>query len=264
MSGRERRFRVDTIVADAAGLLDPGAAVHRHLRVLRAVAGDVVFLFDGRGAEARAEIDAIDERGVRLRAIQPLDRAVESPLELCLVQAVPARATRMEGIVRQVTELGVQRIVPLLAERSQAMGGAAAQRRKAERWRRIADAAAEQSGRTRVPRIDEPCTLAQLDWSSLPRPLLIADPGAGGKPAELENLPERLAAATAGAGSAARRAPSAASVMVGPEGGWSGDEVEAARQHGATAIAIGPRVLRADSAGVVAVTLLQYLWGDLS
>jgi 16S rRNA (uracil1498-N3)-methyltransferase len=265
VSGRERRFRVDSIVPDGAGLLDPGAAVHRHLRVLRAAAGDTVLLFDGRGGEARAEIATIDEHRVCLRAVQPVERAVESPLELCLVQALPARAVRMETIVRQVTELGVQRIVPVLAQRSQAKAGGAAQRRRAERWRRIADAAAEQCGRTRVPRIEDPCALAQLHWGSLPRPLLIADPGAvpgtsaieapgGGAPDGTAKHPPGWSAATA---------PPAATVMVGPEGGWAAEEVDAARVHGAAPLGLGPRVLRTDSAGVVAVTLLQARWGDL-
>lgn len=257
-----RRFRVDSVEPGDDGLLDPGAAVHRHLRVLRAAVGEAVLLFDGRGGEVRAEIATIDDDGARLRVIESVRREVESPLDTCLVQAVPVRAARMETIVRQLTELGVQRIVPVLAQRSQqANTKETARARKAERWQRIADSAAEQCGRTRVPRIDSPCPFDQLAWDTLPAPLLIADPGAPGAP----GAPGGTRSPEAGNPlSVARdRAPRAATVMIGPEGGWTEAEVEAARAHGATPLQLGPRVLRADSAGVVAIALLQYLWGDL-
>jgi len=243
-----RRFRVDAIAPDASGVLDPGAAVHRHLRVLRAEPGFVVHLFDGRGVEVEAEIVAIDDDSTTLRVVSELLSEVESALDICLVQAIPVRSARMDTIVRQVTELGVQRIVPVIAERSQpAKGRPAPRERKAERWRRIAGSAAEQSRRSRVPRIDSPCPVTDVDWGSLPQPIFIAHRETIGAVAPLEDGTAELGA----------------TVMVGPEGGWTDGELEIAAAAGAQMLRLGPRMLRADTAGVVTITLLQYLWGDL-
>jgi 16S rRNA (uracil1498-N3)-methyltransferase len=248
----QRRFRVATVEPGADGTLDPSAEVQRHLSVLRAAVGDVVFLFDGDGAEVRAEVVTRSDGEYALRVLGRERRDIESPLDTCLVQAIPARMTRMETIVRQVTELGVQRVVPVLALRSQpGKANPAALERKVGRWRRVADAAAEQSGRNRVPLIDSPCAFSDIAWETLPQPLYITDPVA------TEPASDALAAIGTEAGTG-----DAATVMVGPEGGWTDDEIETARTHGAAALRLGPRVLRADTAGVVAVTLLQYLWGD--
>lgn len=238
-----RRFRVDSVEPDAAGLIDLGAVRH-HLEVVRAGVGDVVYLFDGRGAEIEAEISAFGASGVSATVRTRVTKKSESDLECWLVQALPARPARMDSIVRQVTELGVDRIVPVVAERSQqTKAKAAAMQRRAERWGRIAEAAAEQSRRTRVPEVEMPCAFGELEWDRLPRPIFIADPGAG----SVAGVP----------------VPGAVSVLVGPEGGWTQSEVDAALAAGAESIGLGPRVLRADTAGVVAVTLFQALWGDL-
>ena len=239
-----RRFRVGKLAPDDDGLLRAEPGVHRHLRVLRSTPGEVVCLFDGAGAEVEAEIVTIDERGTLLRLLGPLLRRVESELDSCLVQAVPARSSRMETIVRQATELGVRRVVPVIAERSQqARASTAALERRAERWRRVADAAAEQSQRIRVPLIDSPVPFTGVPWPSLPRPLFIAD-------AETRASDDSPPAA-------------AVTVLVGPEGGWTPGEIESAVAEGARRLYLGPRVLRSDTAGAVALALFQYRWGDL-
>lgn len=254
-SGSSRRFRVDSFDTGEDGLLDPGAGVHRHLEVLRLGAGEVIHLFDGRGTEMRAELVSIDGSAARLRLLETIERTVESPLETCLVQALPVRGVRIETIVRQSTELGVGRIVPVRARHSpQGKARPSAVRRKAERWQRIATSAAEQCGRTCVPRVEEPVGFGDLPWESLPRPLFIANPTADREGWSRDRDAARVADDTEGAG---------ASVMVGPEGGWTSEELESARRRGAVELWLGPRVLRSDSAGVVALTLLQYLRGDL-
>lgn len=238
-----RRFRVDSVEPDAAGLIDLGAVRH-HLEVLRAAVGDVVYLFDGRGTEVEAEIRAFDTSGVSAAVRTRVTYESESDLECWLVQALPARPARMDSIVRQVTELGVDRIVPVVAERSQqTKASVTAMQRRTERWGRIAEAAAEQSRRTRVPDIEVPCAFGELEWECLPRPIFIADPGAS----PVARDPAQVAI----------------SVLVGPEGGWTQPEVSTALAAGAQSFGLGPRVLRSDTAGVVAVTLFQALWGDL-
>ncbi len=253
-----RRFRVGSIDADEAGELRVDADVHRHLQVLRLQPGAVVHLFDGRGGEVEAQITDLGDAGASLRLVRLLERRVESSLDSCLVQAVPARAARMETIVRQVTEVGVRRIVPVIAERSQQKRVTpAALERRAERWRRVADAAAEQSGRTRVPVVDSPAALEKLSWEGLPRPLFIAEVGA----AEAATLSGTRAPAVAEID--AEPAADAVTVLIGPEGGWSPGEIETAVEQSARMLSLGPRVLRADTAGTVALSLFQYLWGDL-
>jgi len=260
MSGSERarrRFRVERLEAAKDGFLEISGGPVRHLEVLRAEPGDTVFVFDGRGREVEAELVEIGAHRARLALRREVERAIESPLQCCLVQAVPARVPRMDTIVRQVTELGVDRIVPVFAERSQhPKGQDKGAERKAERWRRIADAATEQSHRRRVPQIDPPCRFADLPWPTLPQPIFIGDPGAPGEAGSADTD-------AAGAGGADPESPAAASVLIGPEGGWSDAERGTAVSHGAVAIGLGPRVLRADTAGVVALVILQQLWGDL-
>jgi 16S rRNA (uracil1498-N3)-methyltransferase len=256
-----RRFRVANLEAGAAGVVELGAAVVRHLRVLRAAPGDRVRLFDGEGREVEAELVELADHAARARILGAGAAArTESPLRCWLVQALPVRQARMDTIVRQITELGVSRIVPVIAERSQGGRlGVAALQRRTDRWRRIADAAAEQCGRARVPQIDAPCRYDDLDWEGLPRPLFIATP----EPAEpAAAAADRTTIAATGAAGATGAA--AVTLMVGPEGGWSDAELATAAGREALPIGLGPRILRADTASVVAVALLQHRLGDLS
>ena len=239
-----RRFRINSVEPDASGHIDLSTA-RRHLEVLRAGLGDVVYLFDGRGTEVEAEIKVFDEYGTVAIVRKQVTNESESDLECWLVQAIPIRIARMDTIIRQVTELGVHRVVPGVAERSQqAKAKLATMQRRANRWSRIAEAAAEQSCRTQVPKIDVPCGFDDLDWGCLPRPMFIADPEAG----SVGRVPVLRIV----------------SLLVGPEGGWTEREVNSALAEGAHPFGLGPRVLRADTAGVVAITLFQALWGDLS
>ena len=253
-----RRFRVASLDAGVAGVVELGAAVVRHLRVLRAVPGDRVRLFDGEGREVEAEVVELADQAGRARILGAEAAArTESPLRCWLVQALPVRQARMDTIVRQITELGVSRVVPVIAARSQGGRlGVVALQRRTDRWRRIADAAAEQCGRARVPQIDAPCRYDDLDWDGLPRPLFIATP----EPAEpAAAAADRTTIAATGAAGVA-----AVTLMVGPEGGWSDAELATAAGRGALPIGLGPRILRADTASVVAVALLQHRLGDLS
>jgi len=241
-----RRLRIDGLKDGVEFVTVDGASL-KHLLVLRAEPGDQVFLFDGCGREVEAEILEINPSAARLEVLRTVAGTTESPLDCWLIQALPVRLPRMDTIVRQVTELGVTHIVPVSAERSQVRAGDSGLAKKTERWRRIADAAAEQSRRQRVPAIDEPCKVTSLPWAELPELVLLLDPGAEGVAWDR--------ALSSPAGSVA--------VMVGPEGGWSSAEVTAAVDHGAVPVGMGPRILRADTAGVVAVALLQRILGDL-
>jgi len=235
---------MNSVKPDANGHIDL-STIRQHLEVVRVGVGDLIYLFDGRGMEVEAEISVFDGRAALASVHKQVTRDTESPLECWLIQAIPVRIARMDTIVRQVTELGVYRVVPVFAERSQqANAKPAATRRRADRWGRIAEAAAEQSCRTHVPEIDAPCAFDDLDWECFPRPMFIAEPG---KP-PVPRVP----------------VTSAVSLLIGPEGGWAEREISAALSSGAQPFGLGSRVLRADTAGVVAMTVFQSLWGDLN
>lgn len=239
------RFRVapGTLCVGSVAL---SADEARHMRVRRLRPGDRVRLFDGRGREADARIEAIGAEGARAGVERVESARGESPLQVVLVQAVPVKLPRMDDVVRLATELGVSEIQPVLAERSQLPGGGReAVDRRLERWRRIAGSAAKQCGRGRVPEVASAVPVADLDPAELPEPRYLLQPDAA------DTLPSRL------------EADSGLTLLVGPEGGWSSVEVERFASFGVRPVRFGPRVLRADSAGAAILAVVQYLAGDL-
>lgn len=210
-----------------------------HLRtVLRVREGDLVEAFDGEGEGALAEIVRIAGDVVEILVLERTGAERESPLALTLAVAL-SRAAKLDWVVEKATELGVSAIVPFTAERSIAGG------ERVERWRRVADAAAAQSGRVRTPRIEGvlafPEAIAAARGSELR--LLLWERSATPLPREA-------------------RARSVF-VMTGPEGGFSADEARLAMDAGFHAIGLGPRILRAETAAIVAASTAQLLWGDL-
>jgi 16S rRNA (uracil1498-N3)-methyltransferase len=152
----------------------------------------------------------------------------------------------MAWLVQKATELGVARIVPITAERVVARPGAARGEERRARWERIARAAVKQSRRAIAPVVEAPRRLADL-LAETPGPdtIWLCLPGAPSPAAAGPPPPARLL------------------ILVGPEGGFSAPEVEAARAAGARPVGLGPRTLRSESAGLVAVVLAQHLFGDL-
>lgn len=216
---------------------------HRHLaRVLRIAVGADVVIFDGRGAEIDGRVVAVDGRKVTL-ALGARRRLPPPPVLITLLQVVP-RGERMDLVVQKTTELGVARIVPVLAERSVALPPA----RRSGRWQTIAEEAARQSGRAEVPEVSLPLPLAQAL-------AIAASCGTRLLPWEEERtLPLRRALGGA--------APTVA-LLVGPEGGLALTEVEQARAAGFVTVSLGPRILRAETAAMVAVALVQAAAGGL-
>lgn len=224
-----------------------GGDAHRHLaRVLRARPGDLLTLFDGAGTEVEAEVTRVGARetelalGARRSGIQ-----VDPTRAITLLVAIP-RGERMDLVVQKVTELGAARLVPLVAGRSVARPVPGTSRQA--RWDKIAREAARQSGRADAPVIDEPCPLVRaLADPGLPARRLALWEGSPGRPLRgaLEGPPERTA------------------LLVGPEGGLAPDEVTAAEAAGWSAVGLGPRVLRVETAAIVAVALAQAAMGGL-
>ena len=240
------RFLAESLDAEAriARLSEDEA---RHLaQVLRLAAGDEVAVFDGAGREFRARIERVARDGVELRLLEECAAAPEPAVSLTLAQAV-IKGEKMDDLVRDATMMGVTAIEPLVTEHTAAH---MKEGRAPERWRRIAIASAKQCRRAVVPAIGVgtkfPDWLAQ-DHAELR--VLLVEPSAA-----IEGHP----ASTLGG-----NRPASASLLVGPEGGWSAGEIEAAVGAGCVPITLGRRTLRADAVAVVAIGVLQFLWGDL-
>ena len=240
------RFHVALALGpDAVGAVVelPAAVAHHAVRVLRLAEGRALALFDGRGGECAATLLHAGKRGasVRIDRFDPVER--ESALGVTLAQAVIAN-DRMDHAVRKATELGASALQPVLTARSAPHPAGEAAERRRHHWQQVAVAACEQCGRNRVPRVALALPLAQ--W-------LAAWRGSGLVLAPEAN--ESLSTLAQPAGPLA--------LLVGPEGGFAPDEVAAAEHAGWRAVGLGPRVLRADTAGPAALAAMQALWGDV-
>lgn len=221
----------------------PDAAVRHAVQVLRLRSGAPLTLFNGTGGEFEAVLDAASKRAatVRVGAHRAVER--ESTLALTLAQCV-SKAERMDYTLQKAVELGVQRIVPLLSSRSVVKLDAQRWEKKQEHWQGVVIAACEQCGRNRLPELQPVQTLSS--WLAASEGLrLVLAPGA-------KQTLRKLPAATA------------ASLLVGPEGGLSEDEIDEALRQGCAPVGLGPRVLRTETAGVAALAAMQALWGDLT
>lgn len=242
------RFFVPEFVPEIGALVPlPPAAAHHALRVLRLRAGEPVVVFDGRGGEWRGVLEPVgrDAARVRLETFDPVSR--ELPFAVTVGQAI-LPAERMDWAIQKAVELGAAHLVPLLTARTQT--GSALERgaRKQAHWQQVAVAAAQQCGRTRVPEVELP--RRWRDWIEEARKAhaearywLLAP---GGVPLS------RLSA------------PSSASVilLIGPEGGWSAEELGEAERLGIERVGLGPRILRSETAAAAALAMMQALWGE--
>jgi 16S rRNA (uracil1498-N3)-methyltransferase len=212
----------------------------RHLRTLRLGRGDRLLVFDEAGEEHEVRLERVGGHAAEAIVLASRRPARECPLELTLAPAL-LKGTKMDLVVEKATELGVRRIVPLVSRH--AIGASV----RLARWRRVALAAAKQSGRTQVPEIEPPAALGALVRHPWPGLRLLAWEGERERP--LVALPA---------------VASAVVVAVGPEGGFADEEVAEARAHGFVTLTLAPRVLRAETAAIIATALCLHRWGDLS
>ena len=223
----------------------PDSAAYHVARVLRLRAGAPLTVFDGSGDDYRCEIVAVEGEHVRVRVGVRAAGLRESPLRITLVQAV-SRGERMDWTLQKATELGVRTIIPVLSARSVVRLDERQAENKLRHWRAIVAGACEQCGRSTLPEVRAP-----LEF----RRFLTESPREG----------QRLALSPSGPSSLAGLPSAAARVelLIGPEGGLDDAELDAAERAGFTPVRLGPRVLRTETAGIVALAVLQALWGDL-
>lgn len=218
-----------------------GPELH-HLRVRRLRLGSELILCDGRGHQRRGIVAALDHHQavIRVTADEPHER--ESRLHLVLAQAL-LKTDKLDLVIEKTTELGVSALLLFTCERT--LRHVAGDRRA--RWNRVAGNAAKQCQRSCVPLIEGPISFEALLRRADPLRLLF-----------WENSPVR------GLPTIERQRVESVLAAVGPEGGFSTNEAQHAANAGFQLIGLAPRILRAETAAVVAVTLCQFLWGDLA
>jgi len=242
---RLTRVYVDAALEAGALVVLTGSAAGHLTRVLRLRTGAAVTLFNGRGGEYAARIERVLRNEVTLAVDEHLPIERESPFPLTLAQGV-SRGERMDLVVQKATELGVTRLVPVITERSIVRLDDEQSDRKSSHWRAIAIAACEQCGRNRLPEVALPAQLQSfLRLSTDGSVQLLLSPSASRR---IEDVP---------------RPANGATVLIGPEGGLSQEEQSLAEAAGYTAVNLGPRVLRTETAAIAALTLLQREFGDL-
>lgn len=224
----------------------PDAAANHVGRVLRLREGAVIIAFDGSGNDHRCEVLAVKGDEVRVRVGPRMAGMPESPLRITLVQAV-SRGERMDWTLQKATELGVHTIVPVLSSRSVVRLDEKQAEKKLRHWQAIVAGACEQCGRSYVPELRVPQELSRfLASSTREGQRLVLSPSGPASLAGLTSVGARV------------------ELLIGPEGGLDDAELERAAAAGFTPVRLGPRVLRTETAGIVALTVLQALWGDLT
>jgi 16S rRNA (uracil1498-N3)-methyltransferase len=222
-------------------------------RVLRLGPGDAVTVLDGQGRVFRAAISAVNEKEVHLALEDEIVYDAEPITKVALFQAVP-KGDKMDFVIQKATELGVARIVPVITERVIVRFNTVQAAKRRERWRRIAREASRQCGRTMVPVVEPVITFQaalQNDYfSGFPGIL----PWEGEQETRLRDFLETMSGEIL---------PKEIAVFIGPEGGFSLPEVEAARASGIATVSLGRRILRTETAGIITIALILYSLGEL-
>lgn len=237
---RLSRFFIDAPLALGRHAL-PEAQAHYIGRVLRLAVGDAVQLFDGSGQEFVGELVEVGKKTVQVELREQFAGLAESPLRIHLGQGL-SRGERMDWAIQKATELGVAEITPLVSERCEVRLKDERADKRLAHWRQIAISACEQCGRSVLPTLHAPVVLA--DWLAQTE-------------AELKLVLHPVAEPLA-----SHPRPQSLAFLIGPEGGLSEAEVQQAQRAGYHAARLGPRVLRTETAPVVALSVAQQLWGD--
>lgn len=235
------RFFIEGVFENGQTLTLEGNDAHKIVDVLRKRSGDAVEIIDSTAQQFVGTLQ-IDGRAVEARLAEGYRAPPQQLLEITVAQGIP-KGSKMDFVVEKLTELGAMAIIPLQSERSIPVG-------KNERWHRLAKTAAAQCGRATIPEVRQPQTFPQLlatfgSYDVVLFPWELAE----SKPMH-DTLPGAIANA--------RRVL----IVIGPEGGFSHSEAEAAQKAGAQIVSLGSRILRTETAALVLVALLNYIAGE--
>jgi len=240
---KHRFFTADPLALNTSISLNVDLS-HQVSRVLRLQINDIIYIFNNTGYEYTAQIQTINRNTVDVQLTRATADAQESPLRINLAQVI-AKGEKMELVIQKATELGVNTITPLYSERSVAKKIQQKAEHKIDHWQKIAIAASCQSWRNYVPVVTE----AQSIVTWLKR--------------ETEDY--KLILSTSGTSTRLKdlKLSSSISILIGPEGGFSDEELELALEHNFQAISLGPRILRTETAGLATIAILQSMIGDV-
>ena len=239
------RFYVSDALSVGQEFPLPDTTFRHAIQVLRLNVGEPLILFNGTGGEYLAQLTSVSKRAASVTIESHAATDPESPLQLTLVQAI-IKPDKMDFALQKAVELGVATIQPLTTQRSVIRIGKEKADKKMQHWEGIMQAACEQSGRTRLPQLHVPRELD--DWLEQPveGSRLILAPGDFPR---INALPLDL--------------PTPVALLIGPEGGFTDDEVEQCIQAGVMPVSLGPRILRAETASITTLALLQHRYGDI-
>lgn len=226
-----------------------GEKAHYLTSVLRCSEGDELEVLDGKGLSYRARITTLTKKEITAEVIGIIARDTESPVNIILIQGL-LKGEKMELVIQKATELGVREIIPAITERSQVLSVG-----KAIRWRKIAEDASRQSGRTAIPIIHEVIPFVDIFSPASPyAPYFKKCRGILFWEREGVRLKEAI-----------KRLEGCRSLIisVGPEGGFTEGEVRVAREQGFLVATLGSRILRAETAAITVIALSQFLFGDM-
>ena len=243
------RFHVRPEAVEGERLTFDAEEARHMFRTLRLVPGDLISAVDGSGGRYTVRLERVTTHAAVGTVLASDRRPSESSLAIALAQGVP-KGDKLEAIIRASTELGVARIVPIITERTIVRLDAARGRDRARRWQRIAKEAAKQCGRAVIPAVDPPRRLSEF---------LSADSHGALRLCLWEGDARSLDAVLSGLAGPLR----SATVLIGPEGGFSAAEVESANARGFIPASLGPRILRTETAGPAIIAVLQSRLGDL-
>ncbi|WP_293265596.1 16S rRNA (uracil(1498)-N(3))-methyltransferase [Neptunomonas sp.] len=213
-------------------------------RVLRMKTGEEITLFNGQGSEFLCSLERVDKRHVEVKIISEHVQSRSSSLQIHIGQAI-SRGERMDYAIQKATELGMSCMTPLFTERCEVRLNTERQDKRNKHWQQVANSACEQSLRNELPCI-APIQPLQEWLSTVKADLKLVLHHHTEHPLNEISRPSSIA------------------LLIGPEGGLSEAEVNAALAAGFKPVAFGPRVMRTETAPVAAQAILQYLWGDLS
>ena len=242
---RISRIFTDQDLAPDSQLVLPERTGHYLVRVLKLRPGDALVLFNGDGFDYACELISVKRDALTVHVNTRLPAVAESPLRLTLVQAV-GKGDRMDYSLQKATELGVAQVQPVFTARTEVRLQGARLAKRMAHWHGVLVAACEQSGRATLPLLAD--ALGLEEWLDQPseEARYVLDPRA-----------ERCLAGCEKPGLAA-------TVVIGPEGGFTEQEMQRLVLADVRAVSLGPRVLRTESAGPAAITVLQTLYGDFA
>lgn len=239
---RSHRFYSSITLSLSEPILLPKEASHHCIQVLRYKEGDELVLFNGDGFDYLAQISLIEGKTCQVKIMAKISPNNESPLKIHLYQGI-ARGEKMDLIIQKSVELGVHQITPLFTERCNVKLDQKRLAKKHQHWQKVAISACEQSGRAFIPKINLPIQISQFKLQSDSIGFYL-QPNSTQSIHDNNNLTD-------------------VSLLVGPEGGFSDNEINQLKENRISGIQLGARILRTETAGLACIAILQSHFGDI-